>query len=55
MTIHIKATYKDGYKDVEYCRICGREGEALLLDCPGKLQDQQDFFDKKLDSTKEQD
>lgn len=37
--IHKLGKYKDGYKVVEYCRVCSAEGEQLLEGCPGNFPD----------------
>lgn len=33
MKKHILSYYKDNYKDVPYCSLCGAEGDALFLEC----------------------
>lgn len=37
--IHKHGIYKDGYKSVEYCRVCSAEGDQLLEACPGNFGD----------------
>lgn len=27
--------YKDGFSKVEFCKVCGAEGEELLVECVG--------------------
>lgn len=37
--LHKIGIYKDGYKLVEYCRVCSAEGIDLGDDCPGNFPD----------------
>jgi hypothetical protein len=33
MTLHITDFYKDGFSRVEFCKMCGKEGSELKLNC----------------------
>ena len=37
--LHKLGTYRDGYKSVEYCKVCSAEGEKLAELCPGNFPD----------------
>lgn len=50
MIAHKLATYKDGWKLVEYCQECGLEGSMLTWEC--KAVDKNS--DKKIDKQSEQ-
>lgn len=32
---HQPDSYKDGYQNIPFCKICSAEGEKLLLECQG--------------------
>lgn len=55
MKPHVTDFYKDGYSKVEFCTICGAEGELLRLECVGIEPDknQLSFFEKEVDMDKE--
>ena len=48
--LHKLRTYKDGYKEIEYCCVCGAEDQELLLNCVEKIDDRPK---KKVDEKKE--
>lgn len=56
MKPHRTDFYKDGFSRVEYCTVCGAEGELLRLECitEEKDENQKDFFEKEVDKPKEQ-
>lgn len=42
--LHRLDTYKDGYQEIQFCKICSAEGDKLRLECviepePNILQD----------------
>lgn len=39
MKQHVTDFYKDGYSKVEFCTVCGAEGEVLRLECVGSKPD----------------
>lgn len=45
MLEHKISTYKDGYKVVIFCRVCGQEEPNVYSTCPGKVVDK--ILDKK--------
>lgn len=55
MKLHIIDFYKEGYSKIEFCTICGAEGETLQLECVGIEPDknQMDLFKKDIDTDKE--
>jgi hypothetical protein len=59
MKPHTTDFYKDGYSKVEFCTVCGAEGESLQLECVGIEPDknQMDLFQqtmkKDIDTDKE--
>ena len=34
--LHTFGQYQDGHCKVDFCRLCGAEGQQLLDDCPGQ-------------------
>lgn len=48
--LHKLGTYRDGYKAIEYCRVCSAEGEKLLELCPGNfpINDKKPLDDVKI-------
>lgn len=54
MTQHKPSTYKDGFRLITFCRICGQEEQELIGDCPGKLVSNAVDKDKSLDKKSEQ-
>lgn len=30
--------YKDGYQSIEFCKICGADGEKLYIECTGSIE-----------------
>lgn len=37
--LHKLGTYRDGFKAIEYCKVCSAEGDALSDLCPGNFPD----------------
>lgn len=56
MKPHRTDFYKDGFIQVEFCTVCGAEGDLLRLECitEEKDENQKDFFEKEVDKPKEQ-
>ncbi len=36
--LHQLDTYKDGYQNIQFCKICSAEGEKLSLECVGMTE-----------------
>lgn len=36
--LHQLDTYKDGYQNIQFCKICSAEGEKLSLKCVGMTE-----------------
>lgn len=55
MKPHLTDFYKDGWSRVEFCTVCGAEGELLQLECVGSHPDknQMDLFQKDVDTEME--
>lgn len=51
MRLHSIRTYKDGFKDIPYCRVCGVEYPDG--DCPGELVVDKKINEKELTDKKE--
>lgn len=47
---HVLGSYLDGHVTVVFCKVCSAEGEKLLIDCPGKIidNDKNNLDEKKL-------
>lgn len=48
MTTHRISSYKDGWRKIDFCTICGAEGEELLVECVGienKLKEREKDID----------
>lgn len=39
MTLHKLGTYRDGFKTITYCRVCGKENVSETNDCPAEPND----------------
>lgn len=55
MKPHVIDFYKEGYSKIEFCTICGAEGQTLRLECVGIEPDknQMDLFKKDIDTDEE--
>jgi hypothetical protein len=41
--IHKLGKYRDGFKLIEYCKVCSAEGDTLQELCPGNFPDPDDL------------
>ena len=49
MRRHDIKSYSDSWKKIDYCAICGKEGNEIIgTDCPGEIINES--VDKKLDN-----
>lgn len=52
MTMHQVSSYVDGWRKIDFCSICGAEGEELLVECVG-IENKLKEREKDIDTLKE--